>query len=463
MARRALIVRAAFGVCCELVPIGCGGGGGEPARSAPFSSTDAGTLASDASNETSSATYRDAGRGDSAADGSLPPPVADASDDGTTSHIVISGGPDPCIEAGPCPPGEWVNVTPANADVTNPTACGANFGVGTVALDPMRPSNLYAQVSCQGIWKSTDYGSTWSGPINTGMNGTTVGQCSGGISIPPSASASATSATPPVIYQSCISGPGLGFWVSTNGGVDWTNYTVAPGGSRQDFYPAAVDPYDPTHLLLSGHEDSVLVESTDSGQSWSSIPVNAGMNQTDGTAIIFFINTGDASTTKSTWLWIGPQVGGTLGTWRTTNSGTDWTQVDKNEHPHAYAQIYQPDTSGVVYMAGAYSTLGWGVLRSTDYGQTWAHVGGSMNETIVFGTSRNVYSGYGWAAGAGQAVQPSLELAAEPGTGTWTNQTAPPAMTQGPTLAVVTTDGVNNIFVTSNFNSGLWRYIEPNN
>jgi hypothetical protein len=85
-----------------------------------------------------------------------------------------------------------------------------------------------------------------------------------------------------------------------------------------------------------------------------------------------------------------------------------------------------------------------------------------MNETCVFGTSQNVYAGYGWAAGSGQTVAPGLELAPQPGTGAWTQQTAPAAMEQGPTLAVVTSDGVHEIIVTSNFNSGIWRYVEPN-
>jgi hypothetical protein len=108
-----------------------------------------------------------------------------------------------------------------------------------------------------------------------------------------------------------------------------------------------------------------------------------------------------------------------------------WTNVDANEHPHGSTQLYQPDTNGVVYMAGVYSASGWGVLRSTDYGATWGHVGGTSNEVIVFGTPTHVYSMNGYPAGAGMAITPNLEVGDQPGTGTWSMDVTPAAMTQG--------------------------------
>ena len=111
-------------------------------------------------------------------------------------------------------------------------------------------------------------------------------------------------------------------------------------------------------------------------------------------------------------------------------------------------------------MAGAYSALGWGVLRSNDYGQTWAHVGpGSINETAVFGTEKNVYSMFGWATGG--AADPTFELAAQPGTGTWTYPGTPPALTNGPGQVTVIENGTHNIFVGAMWMAGVWRYIEP--
>lgn len=370
---------------------------------------------------------------------------------GTTTTTGTGGAP---CSGGPCALGTWVDVTPAGVDLVN-GGCG-NYGTQTVVVDPARPSDLYAEFNCQGIWKSTDYGATWSGPINTGMNGAAVSDCAGGITI-----ARPSPSGPPVLYEACIRGS-VGFWASTNGGVDWTSHAIgALPGNRQDVYTPTVDPYDPQHLLMTGHEQDAIVESHDGGKTWTSVPLDPGMNENGGTGFVFFLDTGAAATTAHTWLWLAQQSGGTYGTWRTANAGAAWKQVDKNEHPHGASQIYQPDKSGVVYMAGAYSAGGWGVLRSADLGLTWTHVGGTGNESAVYGTPKHVYASYGWAIGAGNTVDPSLEIADAPGTGTWTATPTPAAMSQGPATVAVTQAGSQHVLVAACWNVGLWRYVEP--
>ncbi len=348
--------------------------------------------------------------------------------------------------------GVWTNVTPSGVDLTD-TLC-SNFGAKTISQDPANPSHLYTSFDCQGIWKSTDYGVTWTGPINTGTNGTSVSACSGGLAIP-----STSTGSVPTIYQSCIrGGAGLGFWKSTDGGVDWTQITITPTPSRQDYFHPVIDPHDPNHLLMDGHEFISVVESVDGGMTWTSVNLDPGM-QHEGA--IFFIDTGDPVTTRQTWLWIADPSGGTYGTWRTVNGGTTWVQVDKNENI-ANAEIYQPDTGGVLYMAGNYSVFGTGVLRSTDYGQTWSHVGNTDIEMAVTGTSKNVYSMYGYPIGAGNSVNLAFEVATQPGTGTWVEPGTPAGMSQGGAAQLtVVNDGTHNIIVGAFWNSGVWRYVEP--
>lgn len=382
--------------------------------------------------------------------------VVAASNSAGTSAYSAQVSAEPNVSTPPpLTTGTWINVTPAGVDLTNNLSCG-NYGTDTVQADPAHPSNLYTQFHCQGIWKSTDYGATWSGPINKGSNGVTVGDCAGGITIPPSSTASV-----PTIYLACGRGAGIGFWKSTDGGVNWTRYTVTPSGNRQDYYPPAVDPYDPNHLIMAGHEMNSLVQSIDGGRTWTNVPTAGGMQQNAGTAAIFFINTGSATSTRGTWLWMAQQSGGGIGTWRTTNSGATWTQVDKNEHPHGAAQIYQPNNGGVVYMAGAYSSLGWGVLRSANFGQTWTHVGMAINETVVVGTPKNVYAMYGYPVGPGGSTDAGFQTSPQPGTSSWIAPGTPASLTQGPAQIAVVNDGTHNILVGAMWNSGLWRYIEP--
>jgi hypothetical protein len=366
---------------------------------------------------------------------------------------------DPCVASNTCAPGTWVPVTPQSVSLDMGLPCG-NYGTKTVQADPDRPAELYTMFMCQGIWKSTDYGLTWSGPINTGSNAAQVTDCAGEISL----ARGAPGASAPILYLACIRGSGTGFWASTNGGVDWTSYK-GPDGSLQQFYPAAVDPHDSQHILVTGHIAALIGESTNGGQTWSTVQMEQGgvMLPMGGTGEIAFIDTGATATTATTWLYLA-NGGGTpppnqFGTWRTTSKGgaTGWTWVQSNEHVNGTTQIYQPDPRGVVYMAGYYSSDGNGVFRSADYGQTWSHVGADMYEAIVFGTSRFVYAMYG----TGSPAPVNLQIAAQPGTATWTPTSTPAEMTLGPAQAAVTNDGTYNIIVTANYNGGLWRYVEP--
>jgi hypothetical protein len=337
-------------------------------------------------------------------------------------------------------------------------ACG-NFGTKAIRIDPTKPEVAYTTFNCQGIWKSSDYGMTWQGPVNTGMHGAELTDCAGALSI-------AEGPSGPILYAACIRGSGVGFWRSDNGGVDWTSYQVAPappGASGQQFYPPAVDPYDGLHLLMAGHAMDLLVESTDGGQTWTSVTTDPAMAQNGGTTGIAFIDMGDPDKTRTTWLWLAAQAGGVIGTWRTEDSGTTWTHVDSNEHTNGtiHSEVFQRGSTGVIYMAGIYSSLGSGVLRSADFGKTWTHVGEAAPEAIVIGSSKHIYTMFGWGPGPGNMVDPQLQVADADGAGSWTTPGTPPEMTQGPGQAAVTSDGTYNIVLVANYNAGLWRYVEP--
>jgi hypothetical protein len=126
---------------------------------------------------------------------------------------VLTNFPSLTVAAEPAPvpaSGTWTDVTPSGVDLVNDLSCG-NFGSITMVADPARPSDLFTQFHCQGVWKSVDYGLTWSGPINTGRGGAGVNGA-GGLTI-----ARGPDGQPPILYSAGIRGTGLGFWKSTDG------------------------------------------------------------------------------------------------------------------------------------------------------------------------------------------------------------------------------------------------------
>jgi hypothetical protein len=64
--------------------------------------------------------------------------------------------------------GTWTDVTRGGVDLVNMLSC-ENYGSITMVADLARPSDLFTQFHCEGVWKSVDYGLTWSGSINPGM------------------------------------------------------------------------------------------------------------------------------------------------------------------------------------------------------------------------------------------------------------------------------------------------------
>ena len=113
-------------------------------------------------------------------------------------------------------------------------------------------------------------------------------------------------------------------------------------------------------------------------------------------------------------------------------------------------QIYQPDKGGSVFMPGFNSDLGAGVLRSTDYGDTWTRVGIAMNQAAIFGTPQRVYAMYAWACG-GCSLDPALQSAPQPGTSRWARMSTPPEMAIGPAQTATVCDGTNFIVLTANW------------
>lgn len=324
--------------------------------------------------------------------------------------------------------GVWTNVTPAGME-------DEDFGAGSIAGDPLRPSDMYVGGSASGFWKSTDYGKTWR-KINDLSPDVTRGSV---IAVAPT--------TPATIY---VAGFGE-IYKSTDAGLHFD--TLSTGGF--DPYSLVIDPYDPTHLLSGLHEAAGVIESTNGGVSWHKV----GSGSVGGGVSVypFFIDMGNAAATRTTWIAIA-QNGSSPG--RTTNSGGTWATpagLAGLEHPHGNAGIFQQGPN--LWVGGAYDFRGT-IMRSTDYGATFAKVTTNEKpEAVVWGSAKNVYAMYAWACSRCD-VEPNFAHAPLPGGTAWTYEDTP-ELKIGPNSMAVAHDGNHSVFVGLMWAEGLWRYVEP--
>jgi hypothetical protein len=349
---------------------------------------------------------------------------------GTGGAVGTGGG----TAAGPV--GVWEDVTPSGINL-DPAAFGNNnYGLMDVVADPVRQTDLYAFTCYQGVWRSTDYGKTWTKSSAAGSVLETGRQWTAAID--PSTTRDPASA--PTLYTANGYGAPNGFYKSTDWGVTWT----APSNPG-DVYGLDIDPYDSLHMITGFHESNGIAESLDGGNTWRQIATPGSGNS----IYAFFIDTGTAATTRTTWLEI-PQDNSNGATNRTTNSGATWSQVGTFVHPHGACQIFNAG-AGVVYAPGS------GVQRSTDYGVTWTQVSSSW-EACVTGTPSNLYTSSSVNYSPGP---PALQDAPRnPGTA-WSTMTIPAGMKHGAKRIAVTDDGSHQVVVSGNWMSGIWRYVQP--
>jgi hypothetical protein len=341
-------------------------------------------------------------------------------------------------------PGQWSNVTPSGICLTpGCTYAGSdqNFGVQGVHADPARPGTLYAPVTYQGLWKSTDYGLTWSKVVVT-SGPAPMDSSRGNICIAPDGSY--------IIGAALYPNNGIqnGAWKSTDGGKTWTRYNT--GATFEDLQHLAINPNDKNRVIASPHSPPyVMFESRDGGQTFTNMgPVG---NTTFGHYFwvddntILVISDGEAGP--------GP------GTWRGVRSGSTWpwtwtwTRVSNQQHWHGSSQAFVDPGGTEIFTGGAY-----GVQKSTDKGLTWTVVSTRYSAGIV-ATPNNLYSTSNYASNAG--FGPDLQHASRATGGTsWVADPPPPGMNNGWIHAATVFDGSKWIVISGNWLAGIWRVVE---
>jgi photosystem II stability/assembly factor-like uncharacterized protein len=247
---------------------------------------------------------------------------------------------------------------------------------------PNQPSVFYIGAVNGGVWKSTDYGRTWT-PIFDSQPTQSIGA----IAIAPS--------DPNIIYVA--SGEGLarpdlsvgnGIYKSTDAGKTWTHLGLRNG---QQIPGLAVDPRDPNRLLASvlGHpygpsEERGIYLSTDGGQNWTK--VLSKNENTGGDQVEFDPKNPDIAYASMWSMRLGPWEDGNEyqttdgGLFKSTDAGKTWRPLTSglpNDIVQIHFAIAASQTSRLYAVAGTNTSgeygsgKGLGIYRSDDSGETW--------------------------------------------------------------------------------------------
>jgi photosystem II stability/assembly factor-like uncharacterized protein len=301
-----------------------------------------------------------------------------------------------------------------------------------MALDPCNPGTIYLCTSSfnaptGGLWRTVDAGSNWTkiGKLDEPVR----------VRVDPRNSLH-------LYVGDGVRGATLGFWVSWDGGNTWTKppSLAKLGMFVDDVYDVAADPADFKHVLVTSHspwnlsqfmDGAGVLETKDGGDSWI---VHKPPNNTWGQGHnIWFLKN------SASWL-LGTQ---SAGYWRTTDSGTTWTQVTKEDMAHGGGQLYK--AKGGLYYASAVN----GVLKSADDGVTWTISSGNPKYTTsVYGDGNLLYTHQAYAGGVD-----SFYTSPETDGMTWTPMGGLKS-DQGPFEMAF--DATNRILYSASWGAGIW-------
>jgi photosystem II stability/assembly factor-like uncharacterized protein len=253
---------------------------------------------------------------------------------------------------------------------------------------PGKPNVFYMAPNNGGVWKTTDFGHTWTPIFDSQPTGSI-----GALAVAPS--------NPDIIYVG--SGEGLrrpdlstgdGIYKSTDGGQTWEHL-----GLRDAFQIGAivVDPHDPNRVFVAalGHPygpnaERGVFRSLDGGATWEKVlykDENTGAIDLAFDAQNAQIVYADMwASRRPPWTTGGAYNGPGSGLYKSTDGGATWRQLTQGLPTWAdrLGRIgigIAPSDPNRIYALVDSPTLG-GLYRSDDAGESWQRIN---NETRVWG------------------------------------------------------------------------------
>lgn len=282
--------------------------------------------------------------------------------------------------------------------VTAHTATTATIFMGTGESNGSADS--YAGV---GIYKSTNSGTTWSGPLgNAEFRGRAIGSVTldrtnvARIVVPTASGVSGIGAG-----QAAGLAP-RGIYLSTDGGATWSCRSCGVGGTDNNRFNNVVqDPVTPTTWWASGWFSALgagtlnggLVKSTDNGSTWTQIGGTGGLPAAAAALGRATVVASAAPAAVNSTLYFGESTSnGRL--WRSTDSGVTWTALAAANgfcNPQCFYDQplwAVPGVPSTLYIGGAAGALT--MRRSTDSGATFTAINTSGDATTALHADNHV-------------------------------------------------------------------------
>jgi hypothetical protein len=323
-----------------------------------------------------------------------------------------------------------------------------NAFIGTtnaVVVDPFDTSTVWVGTGYQGLFQSTDCGSTWK-HVNTGTNGSSIDQ------------SVLWSLIVDPVHQGVIYTIGAygaeGLWKSTNGGVDWAQLFPATSQFAQlvpyNFVgDVSMDPTNSLHLVVSTHgtcnapyTNGCLAESFDGGATWPNIV---------SMPIVWPDDDGVRVVNATTWIWGGSEV-----FFVTTDNGHTWkaeTGATVYGNGEGCTQPLERAKDGAYYVGidgvlrstdGINWSLAWGMNQCQTPSQAPAVEGFTVSTTMIYGASGNSF----YSA-------PLSDYA------NWSPMPGPAALTSAALADYLAYDSAHHLLYASCWTEGLFRIVTP--
>lgn len=259
----------------------------------------------------------------------------------------------------PYPYGTWVSLPI--------TGTSADSFVDLLEIYSLNPNILYVSLSYDGIYKSTNGGTSWTH------------QSSGGAS---ALAISPTNAN--TLYK--ITGMCGTVSKSTDGGVTWVNYHNGLTYNAR-FMGLAIDPRNANTLYVGSDTSGGLFKSTDGGVNWTQL---TGGAPTSG------INAIQVHPTNSNIVYVATSGG----VYKTTDGGTSWVTINNGLTATDIRNLLiDPSNTNVIYVGTRYCS-GPGVFKTTNGGGNWQNYSSGLTDGDILSlgidtraSSKTVYAG----------------------------------------------------------------------